>query len=374
MIGAITYAPSTFEERGAAVAFTTPLLSQTRVRRDDRSRLEVLIPSFSDGHGTYVVPWRSVPEVVPMTVHDRFLHSLIARSGVAAPEDVRSAVLRAAKGGLAGPKSAAAARAALGEDEEARTVTNFLLIVEVLRTTGLDPREILRAGLESREGERLTRGHMNNAAQALGIGAEELYKRVAAMADIIHPVGMPGAPRPGRLRRALVDIAEFRERAEKWSDVDGSEMASVAEFCAKVAGDTHRLGAEALTEFDRRIASLGNVLRDWKPEMRAIHTNVARLTWLVDGWGHIAAVWRDVAERDTHDRRGAISEIFRILPLIPKSEGDRGHVESAAELLSRRRRTVRAYQDWRTGRSDVDLIRRIERMKARQTEREADKV
>jgi len=374
MIGAITYAPSNFEERGAAVAFTTPLLSQTRVRRGDRSRLEVLIPSFSDGNGTYVVPWRSVPEVVPMTVHDRFLHSLIDREGAAGPEDVRNAVLRAARGGLAGPRSAAAARAALGEDEEARTITNFLLIVEVLRATGLDPREIVRAGLHSHEGERLTRGHMNDAAQALGIGAEELYKRIAEMADVIHPVGMPNAPRPGRLRRALADIAEFRERAEEWSRVDGSEMAPVAEFCAKVAEDTRRLGTEALGEFDGRVGALGNVLREWKPEMRAVRRIVARLTWLVDGWGHIAGVWRDAAEQDARDRRGAMSEIFRILPLIPKNEGDRGHVERASEVLSRRRRTVRVYEDWRTGRSDVDLIRRIERMKARQTEREAEAV
>lgn len=372
MIGSIAYAPSTFEERGAAVAFTTPLLSQTRVRRDDRSRLEVLIPSFSDGRGVYVVPWRSVPEVVPMTAHDHLLHSLIGRSGATAPEEVRVAELRAAKGGLAGPKSAAAARAALGEDEEARTVTNFLLIVEVLRATGLDPSEILRQGLESREGERLTRGHMNTAAQSLGIGAEELYKRVADLADIVFPVGMPRSPKPGRVRRSLADIGEFRTHAGEWSHADKSEMAQVAEFCVKVADDTFRLGTEVLAAFDRRVGSPGSVLRDWKAETRELRTLVVRLIWLVDGWGHIAAVWRDAAERDARDRRGAMSEIFRVLPLIPKNENDRGHVERAVEVLTRRGRTVRAYQDWRTGRSDVELIRRIERMKARRTAREAE--
>lgn len=371
MIGSTTYAPSTFEERGAAVAFTTPLLSQTRVRHGDRSRLEVLIPSFSDGQGIYVVPWRSVPEVVSMTAHDRFLHSLIGRNGAAAPDEVRNAVLRAARGGLAGPKSASAARAALSEDEEARTVTNFLLIVAVLRATGLDPRDLVRAGSRSRESEALTRGHMSSAAAALGIGAEELYRRVVDMADVVHPVGMPDAPKPGRVRRALADVAEFRDGVARWSRSDDSEVTHVAEFCVKVADDTHRLGTEALGEFDRRVGSLGDLLRDWKREIGSVRTVVTRLTWLVDGWGHIAARWRESEEEDPRARREVMGEIFRALPLIPKKEGARGHAETSAEVFNLRRRTVRGNEDWRTGRSDVELIRRIERVKARASEREA---
>src|SRR5690349_4436102 len=107
------------------------MLTQTRIRKDERDRLEVLVPSFSSGKGIYVIPWRSVPEMVTMTVHDRYLHELIVKDPVCSPNEVRTAALQVARTGLAGPPAADAARAALREDDEHRTLTNYLLIVRI---------------------------------------------------------------------------------------------------------------------------------------------------------------------------------------------------------------------------------------------------
>lgn len=365
MKGAITYAPATFEERGAAVAFTTPLLSQTRVRRDERERLEVLIPSFADGRGIYVVPWRAVPDVVAMTAHDRFLHGMIGRNGLSEPDDVRKATLKAARGGLAGPKGVDAARAALAADEEDRTVTNFLLILEVLRTAGLDPRELLRADFDSDDGRRLTRGYMARAADSLGIGSADLYRRVSELADAMSPVGLAAAPRPGRLRRRLMDLETFRDRARAWADSDPSDTAHVAAFCADVAGDTLAIGRGILTDFDRMATETGAAIRDWSHQVLTIRETARRLTWLTDGWDYMAAAWNDALERGPVEQRMTMNELFRILPLIPVAESRHRHARVAGDVLARHRRSVRAYEDWRTGRTDADLIARIEAVKRR---------
>src|SRR5690348_16611464 len=100
MKAASLYAASTFEERGTAVPFTTPLLAQTRVRKGDRSHLEVLVPNLAASRGTYVIPWKSAPEVITMTVHDRTLHAEILSADGCSPDDIRTAALKVAGTGL----------------------------------------------------------------------------------------------------------------------------------------------------------------------------------------------------------------------------------------------------------------------------------
>ena len=82
--------PSTFEERGTTVPFTTPALSCARVRSDDRYNLVLLTPGFAGTQSVYVLPWKAIPDLVTMTIHDRALHEAIEREGIDAPPDVRA--------------------------------------------------------------------------------------------------------------------------------------------------------------------------------------------------------------------------------------------------------------------------------------------
>ena len=61
--------PSTFEERGTTVPFTTPTLSCARVRSDDRHNLVLLTPGFAGTQSVYVLPWKAIPDLVTMTIH-----------------------------------------------------------------------------------------------------------------------------------------------------------------------------------------------------------------------------------------------------------------------------------------------------------------
>src|ERR1044071_3169438 len=82
----------TFEERGAVVPFTTPVLAFSRVREQEQ-RLELLVPGLAGGRDTYVIPWRSLPSVFAMTVHDRALREEIEALPESRPEEIRVATL-----------------------------------------------------------------------------------------------------------------------------------------------------------------------------------------------------------------------------------------------------------------------------------------
>ena len=362
---AVQFAPSTFEERGTAVSFTTPMLSQTRIRKDDRDRLEILVPSFSAGKGIYVIPWKAVPEMVSMTVHDRCLHRLIVREPVCSPNEVRTASLRVARTGLAGPPAAAAADAALREDENHRTLANYMLIVGILEAVGLDSADILTAGLDTDQGQLLARALMARAAASLKLTPTELFARVEELSDAICPIGLERAPKPGRLRRRVADLSGCRDKMAEWSRTAPEESAPVARFCADVAGLTIDLGREVLGAFNEKLRDIETLLSNWHKEMPHIRNLSIRLAWLLDGWDYVVACWAEAEDKERQEQCEAMEDIFRVLPLVPTREATTDMHAEKAKVARTQRRTVRPYEDLRTGERDLDMIQRIERVKAK---------
>ncbi|TWA84118.1 hypothetical protein FBY14_11874 [Azospirillum brasilense] len=359
------FAPSTFEERGAAVAFTTPVLAQTRVRKDDRDKLEVLIPNLSEGHGVYVVPWKGLPLAFPMTVHDRMLQDLIRKADGCSPDDIRKAVLQAARCGLAGPLAVEAAEAALRDEDEQRLLINYQLIVEVLKAVGLESTDILRAGLGSEKGEQLTRSYMTKAAQSLALEPTELYARVAELATFMEPVGIATSPRPARLRRLARDLLQFRDSMTEWSTGNVSEAAPIGTFCAEVAEHTLNQVRNVVNQLDQSVAAFELLLRQWDTKRTLVRRSTTRLSWLLDGWDFIITSWAEAQTRSKHEQDMAVHELFRVLPLLPRDEEKSDHALLADGLLAANRRTVRAYVDWRSGQLDTDLVMRIEAIKGK---------
>ncbi|PWC34025.1 hypothetical protein [Azospirillum sp. TSO35-2] len=359
------FAPSTFEERGAAVAFTTPVLSQTRVRKDSRDQLEVLIPNLSEGRGIYVVPWKSLPLAFPMTVHDRMLHDLIAKSEGCSPDDIRKAVLEAARCGLAGASAVEAAEAALRDDDEQRLLINYQLIVEALKAVGLESTEILRVGLTSSDGQTLTRDLMMKAAHRLALEPTELYGRIAELAVFMEPIGLVSSPKPARLRRLMRDLQGFRDSMTDWATDNVSEAAPIGGFCAEVAEHTVNHARNVIGQLDQAMGSFETLLRQWDTKRLVIRKSASRLSWLLDGWEYLILLWADALTQDRHTRDMTVHDIFRVIPLLPKDEARADQALAADGLIASHKRSVRAYVDWRSGQLDVDLVMRIETIKGK---------
>jgi len=62
-----------------------------RIRGPEIKKAEILVPGLSGGKGTYVIPWKSVPEMFKLTVHDRALHEAIGEAPTFSPRQIRLA-------------------------------------------------------------------------------------------------------------------------------------------------------------------------------------------------------------------------------------------------------------------------------------------
>ena len=357
--------PSTFEERGIAVPFTTPVLAQTRVRLDDRERLEVLIPGFAGGKGTYILPWKGIPEMVTMTVHDRTLHEEITESKVSSPHDMRLAALKVARSGLAGAEAAKAAQKALNAEMEQRTLVNFRLMMMALELSGLGMGEFRQAGIDSDAGQEIAKRGLVTLGWKIGITGEECYQRIQELSELLTPIGFAEEIPPGRTREVLASLASLRYSLRRWARGNPTDDAPLTEFASEVAHHTLDVTEGVIQDIDKTLSDYRALLAEWDKRHEGFRRAVGRLSWLLDGWEYVIAVWQEAGKGTLSDQARALSEILRVLPLLPKEESNGEDHGKAAALRTNQVKTVKLHEDWRTGEMDMELILRIESRRAK---------
>jgi len=365
------FLPSTFEERGTAAPFTTPSLVLSRVRPDERHGLVLLMPNMGGSDGAYVVPWAAVGSVVTMSVHDRALHEEVRVSRAVTPDAMRTASLKIARTGLAGPKSASAAEAMLDAEEEQYSETHFLLILALLGSLGMSSRQLLTVKADSQEWKDLVRGMLHQAGGQLQVETNVVYERIGTLARVLTPIGLAVSRQEGRLRRLMTTLSEFEAELSDWSLNDQSETSPYAAFAAEVAQLTVGVAEATFASLDKAVKDIPTVIREWTKQIALIERAAARLSWLLDGWDYILAMWSEVQFSNRNLQREGISQIMRVLPLIPRgeTEWEEEEVDRRQELFQRKR--IRAMMDWRTGQYDVELVTRFETIKAQASEASA---
>ncbi|ACJ00209.1 hypothetical protein [Rhodospirillum centenum] len=364
LLTAEEFLPSTFAERGVAVPFTTPLLNQARLRQDRNERFEFLLPSFTGGKGIYVMPWKSLPSVMTVTLHDRLLFEEIERLETHSPETIRGAALRVQATGVAGPDAAAAARRSLTEAGQQLILTQFILVTELLKLVGIGARDLLRPGMTAQESQRLARQALAKVAALVKIPPDDMAQRVETLGTAIAPVGMPQSPQPGRLRALLKQLDAMRDALMTWAQKDASDVSGLGDYVADIAGHTIALGAERLKQLDLVCGDPKQIIHD-EPRFRAAITqHVSRLSWLLDGWDFLIALWNAAQDRPEEAQRAAVVELSRLVPVIPREELGVSFTETDLEAVAKvQRRWVRMNEDWRTGALDMDAVMRLESLK-----------
>jgi hypothetical protein len=145
-------------------------------------------------------------------------------------------------------------------------------------------------------------------------------------------------------------------------------MAPYAAFASEVAELTVGIASTTFVSLDKAVNDISLVIRQWDKQIPLAQRAAARLSWLLDGWDYILAMWSDIADASRSEQREGVSQIMRVLPLIPRgeTEWDENEVERRHELFQRKR--IRAMMDWRTGQYDVELVNRFETIKAQASE------
>ena len=358
------YVPSTFAERGVSVSFTTPLLSLARMRQDRNGNFEFMLPNFTAGKGTYVMPWKTLPSVMTITLHDRLLFEEFEGTENQSPETVRVAALKVAQTGVCGPDAAAAAARAVEADNQYLVLTNFIFVTELLKLVGIGAADLLKPGMGVEESKRLAREALAKVAQIVKASSDELYSRVEVLSAAVAPIGLPQCPQPGRLRALLARLEKFRADVGEWSRKDLSEVAQLGEFTGVVCQHTIDLCRVRLDLVNRQCADLKQVITDGDRFRTTLTEHVSRLSWLLDGWEFLVGMWESVADKPPETQQTTMSEMSRYVPMIPKEEYATVQTFDMDALQKLQRRWVRMNEDWRTGALDMDAVMRIEALKA----------
>ena len=343
--------PSTFEERGATVPFTTPALSLARVRKNSRDRLEIVVGQFSGGPGAYVIPWASLSEIITLTSHDVLLHEKVEERQALDPHAVRMAALEVARSGLAGPDVVASAAKALADDEEAKALNQVILILKVIEEAEPAHARSLMRDIRTPEGQ-----------DRLNLDAKAFDQRLSDLGIATYPVGTVWSPFDGRLRRLVRRLGEFTAAVSTWGMEHLGEGADQAAFTAEVSAFSLKIAREALQRFDTVVGSPRQIVVDWEARATAVSRLVMRLAWLVDGWQPLIETW--FLAGDDQARIEAMDFIVPRLPFIPAKELE--PVPVAIALVRKGGRWVKLNQDWKTGEPDRILIRRLEALRARE--------
>lgn len=359
------YWPATFEERGVVAPFTTPILAFSRVRADNRDKLEILIPGMSGSSGVYVIAWPSVREVFRMSVHDRDLHESIESANATTPRAMRRCANQAAMTGLAGPDATESAKAALEQDENERILTNFYLISSVIDRLSKTSAKLTVAELSSSQGKRKVRQALEEIAQDIGGSSERMYRDLEIWSDLIAPLGLPIMPQECRLRRLLKRLEAFRMNAGEWGRRSNADPDGLSFLAADVAKLTLDIGYPIIAEVDAYVGDVASTLKDWRLSEVEIRTRLDRLSWLLDGWEHVLTIWDGVVEAPIWEQVEAMEEIVRMLPLVPKKELERQQGTAWGQLENALRKFVKPLQSWQSGEVDIDLLLRVEHRRAK---------
>lgn len=356
------FAPSTFAQRGVAVDFTTPLLVQSRIRQSDGDRVELILPNLAGGKGSYILAWRSLVQFATVTLHDHALYDAVLAIERMDPATVRTATLSVAAKGLAGRDAMRRAQTLLAQEKEEALLTNFLLVVDLLKLAGISAQELM-TGRAGEDTEARMKRAIFQVAHALQISPEVLYQRIEVLTRSTFTVGLPWAPTPGRLRRLLGDLDTFAESLTQWQSRDVTAAAEVGRFAAAVAVHTTTLARVTMGESDSLMRNVLSIMRNWERDAKIISGQMSRLAWLLDGWSYIVALWTSV-ESEPHERqRDTILEMARLIPVMPREISEWTDSGLDQESKSIQRKWVRLNQDWRTGRNLMEAVARNEVLK-----------
>jgi len=353
--------PSTFEERGTTIPFTTPELAYCRLRRGSRGSLEVLVNGFSGGCCTYVFPWASIPQVVRLSLHDKALHAEISYSDATTPDKIRMAAYRVARTGLGGPELIEQANKSLEREATEKLASGFFLMLRVIEATGVntDRAALALINIHSPEGRTMVKQAFRRLGETIGITPEACHQRILELSEIIQPIGFEIEGQRGRLRQLLHRLSHFRD------EVIRADSGGTTRTLAEVAQLTMRIGNSILSDVDRDIANIVRFVAEWDFRITSTRQNMERLSWLLDGWGQVCDLWDGTDGDKTLGRHQRITEIMRIIPVVPRSESQtRIHVEPA-DFQRRQNRIVQQNEDWRTGQVDSEMSARMGKLQAR---------
>jgi hypothetical protein len=348
------YKPVTFLERGVALGFTTPALLGARIRPAERRGAELILHNPAGVEGYYILPWGALPDICAPTMHDRVLWRRVAELPRLTPSMIRQAMREVALEGHAGRAATHAAREVLDRQRTARTMTQYCLLMELVRQG--EPRDSTAPPPERDDPasvQRRARAVLRERRAGGSINPALAFEIMTEMADAFEPCGLRGDPTGARLPKLVADIAKLTEELNAWAG-DGITLDQLcSRLLAESAALTLRCARLSLGETHSLVNDVWALTLRWHTDREPIRQLCVRTEWLVDGWDVICGLWNNAKPED---RASVVQEMANIVPVLPAEadswvgfEADDA-MDGKQQGLRQWRRTVKANQDWTTGR------------------------
>lgn len=331
-----------FAALGASVPFTSPRLLGARIRQSlDGRGFELILVNPAQTKGTYVVPWRAMPDLGAPSLFDLRLWEILSQLKEIHPTSIRHEALMVAVEGAAGRIVATAARQALADEErnKARLMNQFLAQLD-----GGPP-----ASLLSETGPDAHQQFISTASPPVRFGDPallELLRALAATLACLGPTRSAEKPPFIRLKEEILGMRhEFKEASETRSMQDD---ASVLHFLLTATDTLLHYVDLAWAETEAHLTSMVELLARPKINAAIILERARRVEWLFDGWPLLVALW----QRTTPDQRHLILwDMAALLPPLPREVKCWFTDDHAREAPARLTRVISQGSDWRTGRN-----------------------
>lgn len=348
--------PATFQERGVAVPFTTPMLAGTRLRvAADRAR-EMIVPHPAGARGVYILPCQELAHFCTPTLHDCQLIERLGGISAITPRSVRAAALQVCAEGYAGRAAAEAARCHAAADQaDQRAATHDLLADLVLQGTGAAcaPADLDR--LAKRELLRLA-GQLNRPGADLLGSVEQLASRLAGAT-----MSAAAPPRAARLVARIEALAAVLPGVAAGADAgDSPRFRQAVALLQAAACLAASLAGAALADMRALQADPARLIAAWVTDRPGLAPRLVRASYLLDGWEQICRLWHAGPDAS---RKATIIEMALQLPVLPSEA--LGAAAPGMELALRQQRAdVLGGGDWRHHARGAELVARNERMLA----------
>lgn len=348
------YRPITFLERGVTVPFTTPHLLGGRIRPGERRTPELVLANPAGAEGVYILPWAALPDFCPPSLHDRAIWSRVNLLQLLTPRAVQTVARKVAAEGFAGREAAAAAKVAGGAAEQQRVLLHYHLLLELVRqgepaTLGLPPPERDTPTNVEIRARRVLEGRRQDNSLPPNAAVDALEEIACAF----EGTGLRGNPTGAPLPLLCMEVATVAQQVMAWGDAGNAEERQCARLLGHAAEITLRCGRVALANTQAQLEDIWALVHRWRVEPDTVLALVERCEWLLDGWRQICALWR---ASPPEGRATAALEMAALVPVIPAEVGDWCGFDATGEMDATRgglrswRRSVRAHQDWATGR------------------------
>ncbi len=353
------YRPATFQERGVAVPYTTPVLAGARARLAERGGIELIVPNPSGGSGIYVMPCTSLRSLCRITVHDSRLTDRLATVRILTPATVRQVALTVAVEGLAGRAAMEAAERAIEQDQRDTELTRYLLVVTL--ADRLAPAEFADADWRHEprrpDLEQRAQAIAMRSAAALGRSPADLLAVIDALTEVFSPTGLAGQSPAARVPRLIASLAVLRGDLATWiKERPCDTHLELADTIVESASRGIAAAEAALTTAHAMARDIAALLSAWRRSPEKVADIVDRSEWLIDGWPQICQLWR--ASGGPDERCAAMAEMALLVPTLPREVDERGSATGAS------RQSISFDKDWRSGAAAAGLTARNERLRA----------